>query len=198
MHRRADVISISLVAAVLVGLHGAPAHAQIKAKLASPAMTPPWDKGIQAINRDNYYNAITCGKRGGDREPCVFYDAGLCKSDDFELTLFTPYKAVAYEVWQTVRRKQPAPTPDYGAAQRTRITVGVTPVAGSKNPITGLVIKRGGTELKPATQSVDSSGGRFIYDFAAFAPTEDITIDFIGRTRTQSCLIEQAVLTKLR
>src|SRR5262245_30712633 len=198
MRCRARVVSISLLALVLAAVLPGLAHAQIKGKLADGAMTPPWDKGIQAINQTNYWNAIACGKQGGDRQPCVFYDAGLCKSDDFELTLFTPYKMVAYEVWQTVRRKQPAPTPDYGAAQRTRITVGVTPVAGSKNPITGLTIKRGGKELNPATQSVDSSGGRFIYDFAAFAPTEDITIDFIGRTRTQSCLIEQAVLTKLR
>jgi hypothetical protein len=191
-------VIVALFFLIVAGFQPAAVHAQIKGKLANPAMTPPWDKGIQAINRDNYYNAIACGKRGGDREPCVFYDAGLCKSDDFELTLFTPYKQVAYEVWQTVRRKQPAPTPDYGAAQRTRITVGVTPVAGSKNPVTALTIKRGGKEIKPATQSVDDSGGRFIYDFAVFAPTEDITIDFIGRARTQSCLLDQSVLSKLR
>ena len=161
-------------------------------------MIPAWDKGIQPISRESYWNAVECGKQGGQRPLCVFYDADLCKSDDFTLALFTPYKMVAYDVWQAVRQKQAAPTPSFGDAQRTRITLGVTPAAGSKNPVTAAVIKRGGRAVKPATQSLDGGGGRFIFDFAAFAPTEDITIELTGRVRTQTCLVEKAILSKFR
>jgi hypothetical protein len=174
------------------------AHAQIKAQLPPGPITPAWDKGIQPISRDSYYNAIECGKQGGTRPPCVFYDADLCKNDDFVLTFFTPYKYVAYNVWDAVRRKQPPPTPDYGAAQRTRITLGVTPVKGSKNPIAGVSIKRGGRAIEPATKSVDANGGQFIFDFAAFAPTSGITIELAGRSATRTCTIDQAVLKTFR
>ena len=105
---------------------------------------------------------------------------------------------MAYEVWQAVRQKQDPPTPSYGDAQRTRITRGVTPAAGGKNAITAVAIKRGGRTVKPATQSLDGGGGRFIFDFPAFAPTEDITIELTGRARTQTCLVEKAILSKFR
>jgi len=38
----------------------------------------------------------------------------------------------------------------------------------------------------------------FIFDFSAFAPAEDITIELAGRARTQSCLVEDSVLTLFR
>ena len=148
------------------------AHAQIKAQLPSGPMTPPWDKGIQPISRESYWNAIECGKQGGARPLCVFYDADLCKNDDFVLTFFTPYKFVAYNVWDAVRHKQAPPTPDYGAAQRTRITLGVTPAKGSKNPIAGVSIRRGDHVVKPATQSVDTNGGQFIFSGVPTRPRE--------------------------
>jgi hypothetical protein len=180
-------------------LQSAPAHAQIKAQLPAGPNTPAWDKGIQAISRDSYWNAVACGKQGGARPVCVFYDADLCKNDDFALALFTPYKAVAYDVWQAVQRHLPPPTPDYGNAQRTRITLGVTRVKGSKNAITGVSIKRSARVTKPATQSLDDAGGgRFIFDFSAFAPTSDITIELDGRGGTRTCLIEQPVLMHFR
>jgi hypothetical protein len=172
--------------------------AQMKAQPPAATVTPAWNKGIQPISRESYWNAIECGKQKADRPACVFYDADLCKNDDFALTFFTPYKFVAYNVWDTVRRKQPPPTPDYGAAQRTRITLGITPVQGSKNPITAVTIKRGDRAVKPATQSVDASGGRFIFDFAAFAPTGDITIELVGQRATRTCLVNQEVLKTYR
>jgi hypothetical protein len=172
--------------------------AQIKAQLPKGPITPAWDKGIQPISRESYWNAVECGKQGGQRPLCVFYDADLCKNGDFTLALFTPYKQVAYEVWQAVRQKQEPPTPSYGDAQRTRITLGVTPVAGSTNPITAAAIKRGARVVKPATQSLDGSGGRFIFDFPAFAPTGDITIELTGRARTQSCVVDKGILAKFR
>jgi hypothetical protein len=174
------------------------ARAQINAQLPSGPRTPAWDKGIQPISRDSYWNAVECGKQGGNRPLCLFYDADLCKNDDFAITFFTPYKFVAYNVWQAVQRKQPPPTPDYGEAQRTRITLGVTPVKGSKNPIASAAIKRGSATVKPATQSVDATGGRFIFDFAAFAPTSNITIELTGRAATRTCKVEQAVLKAFR
>jgi hypothetical protein len=173
-------------------------RAQIKAQLPNGPMTPAWDKGIQPISRDSYWNAIECGKQGGARPPCVFYDTDLCKNDDFTLALYTPYKAVAYEVWRTVRNHQPAPTPSYSEAQRTRITLGVTPAAGSRNAITGVVIKRGSKTIEPAAQALDATGGKFTFDFAAFAPTGDITIELVGRLRTHTCSVQQPVLTMFR
>lgn len=173
-------------------------RAQIKALPPNGPMTPAWDKGIQPISRDSYWNAVECGKRGGSRPPCVFYDADLCKNEDFALALYTPYKAVAYEVWRTIRNKQPAPTPSYTDAQRTRVTIGVTRVAGSRNAITGVVIRRDGKTVKPDAQALDTPGGTFTFDFAAFAPTSDISIELAGRLRTHTCTVDQPVLAMFR
>ena len=172
--------------------------AQIVAQPPDSPAAPAWDKGIQPISRDSYWNAIDCGKQPGARPACVFYDADLCKNDDFALTFFTPYKMVSYEVWQTVRRKQPAPQPDYGAAQRTRVTLGITPVKGSKNRITALNVKRDGKTIKPATQTVDEAGGRFIFDPVVFAPTSEITIELVGKTSTKTCVVPPDVLKTFR
>lgn len=173
------------------------ADAQIKAQLAA-GITPAWDKGIQPISRDNYWNAMECGKQGGERPACVFYDADLCKNDDFVVALFTPYKLVAYEAWQATRKHQEPLASSYGDAQKTRITLGVTPVKGSKNTITGVSIKRGGRLVKPATQSLEPPGGRFIFDFAAFGPTTDITIELAGSLKTHTCFIAKPVLALFR
>jgi hypothetical protein len=141
---------------------------------------------------------MECGKQGGQDPPCVFWDTGICKNDDFQLAFYTPYKMVAYEVWRATRQHQEAQPPSYGEAQRTRITLGITPVAGSRNPITTVAIKRGERVVKPATQSLEAGSGKFIFDFPAFAPTEDITIELVGRARTQSCVVEKPVLTMFR
>jgi len=175
----------------------AAAAPQIRAALPA-GITPPWDKGIQPISRDSYYNAVACGKQGGRNPPCVFWDTGLCRNDDFTLAFYTPYKQVAYEVWQAVSRHQPAPTPSYAAAQRTRIVVAVKPAAGSRNRITSVAVKRGGRTVPPATRSLDGGGGRFIFDFAAFAPTADVMLEMTGTTGTTSCLIARPVLRQLR
>ncbi len=189
---------IALGAVVLLSRPaGRSASAQVTAKLP-PNITPPWSGGIQAINRDNYWNAIACGKQGGQRPLCVFYDAELCPNDDFELSMFTPYKLVAYEVWRAVRARQEPPTPSYSEAQRTRITVKLVPKPAAKNPLTALVLKRGASSLKPATQSLDAGGGSFIYDFAAFAPTAPVTLEMVGRVRTIACRLDPAVLAAMR
>jgi hypothetical protein len=181
----------------LTALRPAPAVAQIKA-VARPGAAPPWTKGILPINPESYYNAIECGKQGGEDPPCVFYDTGLCKNDDFALALFTAYKSVAYEVWRVVRQKQPAPTPNYAEAQRTRVTIGVTPVRGSKNAFTGLVLKRGGREIAPVDRSTTPGGGRFTFDYPAFAATSGITLDMAGKVNTISCTIDASVMKTFR
>src|SRR4051812_28380604 len=188
-------LALLVLAALMVE---APLRAQITAQLPTAPMTPAWDKGIQPISRDSYWNAVECGKQGGQRPACVFYDADLCKNDDFSLAMYTPYKSVAYEVWRVVRAGQPAPTPSYGEAQRTRVTIGVTLVAGSKNTISALTIKRQGKTIEPLARALEATGGKFTFDFAPFAPTADITIEVVGKTRTRTCVIEQPVLKIFR
>jgi hypothetical protein len=192
---------IARPAAVLLGvcvsLAAASASAQVKAELPV-GITPPWSGGIQAINQTNYWNAVACGKQGGQRPLCVFYDAVLCANDDFTIAMFTPYKMVAYEVWRAVNAHQQAPTPSYAEAQRTRISVKLTPKPAAKNPVTALTITRGEQTIKPVSQSIDAGVGTFIFDFAPFAPTGDISLEMAGKTRTVSCAIDRSVLSALR
>jgi len=142
---RLSAVLAFLIFAADAGAQGA--ALQVKAQ-ARPAGTPAWSKGILPISPESYYNAIECGKQGGN-PACVFWDTGLCKYSDFELAMYTPYKMVAYEVWRAVSQKQPAPQPNYAEAQSTRITVGVTPVRGAKDVLTDLVLKRGGKPVTP-------------------------------------------------
>jgi hypothetical protein len=191
------VSGIIATAALIACFLPAAALGQVKAQIPAN-ITPPWTKGIQPISSESYWNAVECGKQGGARPACVFYDADLCKNEDFTLALYTPYKQVAYTIWQALQKKQPAPTPSYAEAQRTRVVLGVTPVRGSKNTIKAAVIKRGGRTIEPVTRTVDGSTGNFIFDFAPFAPTAGITLELVGRDRTQACVIDRTVLGRLR
>jgi hypothetical protein len=190
-----------LAAGALAIMAPRPALAQIKGQARS-ASSPPWSKGILPISPESYYNAIECGKQGGADPPCVFWDTGLCRNDDFVLAMYTPYKQVAYEVWVAVNKKQPAPQPSYPAAQRTRITIGVTQEKGSKNALTDLVVKRGGRPLAPVDRSLSGGGGRFTFDFPAFsvdaAKPGSVTLDLVGKEKTVSCTIDAAALRQFR
>jgi hypothetical protein len=194
-------MKIARLATLLLALLliGGPARlaAQVKAQ-ARPGATPPWSKGILPISAESYWHAVECGKLGGDNSPCVFWDSELCRNDDFVLAMFTPYKAVAYEVWRAVRAKQPVPTPNYMQAQQTRITVGITPVRGSKNPLKDLVLRRGGRAIAPASRSVTTGDARFTFDYPAFAATADVTLALVGTANTVSCVIPQSVLRQFR
>jgi hypothetical protein len=192
----ARLAALAIVASVTL-VHPVPAPGQIRAQVPA-GITPAWNKGIQPISSESYWNAVECGKQGGDRPACVFYDADLCKNADFTLALFTPYKFVAYTVWQAVRKKQPAPTPSYAEAQRTRVVLGVTPVRGSKNAISAVTITRGGRVVQPVTRTLDGGGGTFIFDFPAFAPTANITIELAGRSNTHACVVDRSVLARFR
>ena len=183
--------------AVFVAALPVAASAQVTGLVAAD-IAPPWNEGIQPINQNNYWNAVACGKQGGNNPPCVFYDTGLCKNDDFVLALHTPYKQVAFEVWGTVRQGKEPPTPSYSAAQRARVTIGVTPVSGSKNVITSVVVKRGRKTVAPESRALDAPGGSFTFDFPAFAPTSDITIELVGKTRTVSCSVSKSILARFR
>jgi hypothetical protein len=188
---------LALLLAAFAVVRPAPAFAQITAQARS-APTPPWSKGILPISAESYWNAVECGKQGGQDPPCVFYDTGLCKNGDFALALYTPYKMVAYEVWRVVRQKQPVPAPNYAEAQRTRVSIGVTPVRGSKNPLVDLVLKRGGRAVAPVARLVNEGDARFTFDFPAFAATADVTLDLVGRAKTLSCVIPRPVLAQFR
>lgn len=194
-------MKLVIAAAVALACLGSapPARAQETITGQLPAdVAPPWTKGIQPINQENYWNAVACGKQGGQRPLCVFYDAEVCKNRDFELSMFTPYKMVAYEVWRAVRAKQEPPTPSYPEAQRTRITVKLTPKPGANNALSGVQIKREGKVVKPVSTSLDGGVGSFIFDFHAFASTTGITLEMVGRARTVSCVIDQTVLARMR
>jgi hypothetical protein len=171
--------------------------AQIKAQARSGA-TPAWDKGILPISRDSYWNAVACGKQGGEDPSCVFWDTGICQNDDFALAFYTPYKMVAHEVWRVVRQKQPPPTPSYQEAQRTRVTIAVTPVRGSKNSFSDLVLTRGGRRVAALDRSLNDGGGRFTFDPSAFAATASLTLDLVGRAKTISCAADQMALARFR
>ena len=186
-----------LVGSALFALWAEPAAAQLKAQIPAN-VTNEWDKGIQPIGQDNYYKAIECGKAGGDNPGCLFYDAGLCKNDDFALSLYTPYKYVALQVWNAVRQKKTVPTPNYATAQRTPLTLGISAVKGSTNPITSVRIKRGGKTIDPRSRSIDGSNGSFTFEFPAWAPTADITIEMIGKARTLTCVVPRQVLARFR
>ena len=143
------------------------AVAQVRAT-ARPGATTAWNKGLQPISAESYYNAIECGTQGGDDPPCVFWDTGLCKNDDFTLAAYSAYKQVAYQVWTAVQRQQPVPQPDYQAAGRTRVTITLTPTPGSDNVLTDFILTRDGTPVDPVERSVRN--GRFTFDYPAWAP----------------------------
>ena len=189
----------SLALACLLCFAIAPGRAVAQVKGHLPAsIAPPWSKGIQPISRESYWNAMSCGKQPGARPACVFYDAELCANDEFTLAFYTPYKQVAYTVWQAVSRKQPPPTPSYAEAQRMRIIIGVRPRHAAQNPVTGLTITRAGKTIDPSSRSLDDGAGTFYFDFAAFAPTASITLNMAGKAKNVSCAIDRATLAQMR
>jgi hypothetical protein len=196
-HQKASIVSVVFFVFAVAFVQPSTAAAQLKAQVR-PAPTPAWNKGILPISSESYYNAIECGKQGGDNPACVFWDTDLCKNDDFTLAWFTAYKQVAYEVWNAVRRKQPAPQPSYGAAQRTRVTIALTRAKTSKNVLTDFQVKRGGKPAMAVERSLADGGGRFVFDYPAFAPTAPVTLEMIGKERTLTCTIAPAVLRQLR
>ena len=199
MRTLAGLVRITAALVALGGLMAGVSAAQTSIKaVARPGAMPPWDKGMIAINAESYYHAIECGKQGGEDPACVFWDTGLCENDDFALAFYSGYKQVAYEVWAAVRKKKPAPQPSYQAAQRTRVTIGISPVAGSKNTLADFVVKRGGKPVQPAVRTVSGGTGNVTFDYAAFAPTATVTLEMIGKARPVSCSIPPEVLRQFR
>jgi hypothetical protein len=185
------------LAAVLLATSAVFAQIKITAR-ARPAPSPAWSKGLQPVNAESYYNAIECGKQGGDNPACVFWDTDLCKNDDVTLTWYSGYKQVAYEVWTAVRRKQPAPQPKFQAAQRTRVTIAIAPEKGATNALSDFAVLRGGKRLMPVERALSGGGGRFVFDYPAFAPTGSVTLEMTGKARTVTCVLSAAVLRQLR
>jgi len=71
-------------------------------------------------------------------------------------------------------------------------------VKGSKNVLTDLIVKRGDKTMPPVDRSIGGGGGRFTFDYPAFAATADVTLRLVGRDKTVSCLIPRSVLTQFR
>jgi hypothetical protein len=195
--RLTPFVYVALMACAVLPASVASAQVAVTA-VARPGAVPPWSKGMVAINAESYYHAIECGKQGGEDPACVFWDTGICKNDDFTLAFYSGYKQVAYAVWTAVRAKKPAPQPNYQAAQRTRVTIGVTPARGAKNPLTDFVLKRGGKPVPTVDRLLQDGGGSFTFDYPAWAPTTSVRLDMVGKTRTITCTIPAEVLSQFR
>lgn len=163
-----------------------------------PGAVPAWSQGMRQVDSTSYYNAIECGKQGGEDPPCVFWDTGICKNDDFALTFYSGYKQVAYTVWTAVRAKKPAPQPNFQAARQVRVTVAASPVPGSKNALTSIVLKRGGQAVAPVVRDIGGGSGSYTYDYAAWAPTAAVTLELVGKSRTVTCTIPVSALKQFR
>jgi len=78
------------------------------------------------------------------------------------------------------------------------LTIGVTPVRGSKNVFSELVLKRGGKVVAAAAKANEPGGGKFTYDYAPFAPTAPLTIEIVGKAKTIACTVPPDVLASFR
>ena len=194
---QATARAIGFLGLIGVGTLGlaAPAAAQITAT-AREGATPAWNKGLQPISPESYYNAIECGNTDAADPPCVFWDTGLCENDDFTLNAYSAYKQVAYEVWATVRQGQPAPEPDFYAARNTRVTISAEPKPGSTNEFQDLILKRAGNVASPVDRNIRAK--RVTWDYDAWAPRSAVTLEMVGSERTISCTIPGAVLLQFR
>ena len=57
-----------------------PARARSRSpRKRGPPQTPAWNKGIKPVDAESYYNAIECGKQGGNSPACVFWDTGTLR-----------------------------------------------------------------------------------------------------------------------
>ena len=102
-------LALTAIGAMLLA-SAAVAQAPVQVKATLPAGTlPAWEKGIQPINAESYYQAIECGKQGGN-PACVFWDTGLCKNPDFEIaTKPASRRSAASSTSSRVRLKALAP-----------------------------------------------------------------------------------------
>ncbi len=64
--------------------------------------------------------------------------------------------------------------------------------------LTDFVVKRAGQPAMPLERSLAAGGGRFSFDYPAFAPTATVTLELVGKERTLSCVIPPAALRQLR
>ena len=78
------------------------------------------------------------------------------------------------------------------------MTIGITEATGAKNPVADLVVKRAGKVVAPVDHSSTANGRRATFAYAPFAPTDPVTIEMIGKTRTIACTIDPVVLSRLR
>jgi hypothetical protein len=76
------------------------------------------------------------------------------------------------------------------------VTVGITPVKGSTNGLTNLVLRRSGKPVAAVDGSVASA--RWTFDYAALAPSATVTLEMVGKAKTVSCVIDGKTLASFR
>ena len=87
----------------------------------------------------------------------------------------------------------------YQEAQRTRVTIAAHAGERLKERLDRSRAQTGweaGCTIRIV--SVNDGGGRFTFDYPAFAATADVTLDMVGRAKTISRLIDKAALTRFR
>ena len=155
-----------------------------KRKCARP--TPPWNKGITAIDAEATTNAIECGKQSGDSPACLFWDTDLCKNDDSVLAWYTPYKQVASRGLDCGASKEGRAAAELcRGATSTRRTIGITRANGSN--VVERLRDQAGRQSDRADRTIHRRGWRSIlgmFDYPAFAPTAPVTLELVGKIRT--------------
>ena len=173
----------------------APAPPAVKAAMP-PAAKPAWNKGIQPISQTAIRTPSSAASRAAPSRRAS-YDADLCKNDDYRLSLYSPYKQVAYEVWEAVRRSR----------SRRRRATGAPSGRGSRSvsrrPRLEKRAGRAGDEARrpdgrAGHLDVRRRGRQLHLRRPAFAPSATVTLELTGKTRTQTCVIAPAVLARFR
>jgi hypothetical protein len=83
-------------------------------------------------------------------------------------------------------------------AVRTGPPISVTPAPASKNALTDFVLERGRKAAQTVARSVSGGAGQFTFDYPAWTPTASVTLEMVGKARTNSCVISPEVLRQFR
>jgi hypothetical protein len=135
------------------------------------------------------------------------------RNPPFQFTVVSPYSAALVAAAEARRKFEETPKIDVGTANDALVAIAVQPGKNitTADAIESVAIKRAGQTIRAVRQSVrpvtvrtvagltrDLSEGRFVFDFATFAPTEEIEIVLVGKTRNFSWTISTEELAAMR